>query len=309
MLNIVLYGVLLIISIYFLLKSSDFFVDKSTLLGYKLNISEMVIGLLIISLGTSLPEFISSIVALFTSKDYSGFILGNIIGSNIANVLLIFGFLIVLSNNLKFKVNKLDVITFFSLTFFLILSSFIEKINLLISLVFLVIYFSYVYFNLKNGKEVKENIKVVEESYIFLISEILLSLAFLFVSARGVIYSIDNLSHLLNIPNYVLSLTSVALGTSLPELFVTFSAVKKKKVNIAYGNIIGSNIANIGFVLGFSSLIKPITFFFKDYIFSIIILIISSLFLIIYSYKKPNRFIGIILLALYFAYIIALFIV
>jgi cation:H+ antiporter len=308
-------------SFFLLIKSSDYLISSSSILGRRLGISKFVIGLTLVAIGTSLPEFFTAIIGLLTSEDGTSFILGTVMGSNISNILLIFGTLLVFSKHFHSKLEIHNVYILYFSVFLVLLIILFGKINLILTLLLLVSFFLYVYHSIIHSKK-GEIIKEVEEieneeskhSSSFILSLIFIaSLLGLNLSARGVVFSIEELGLILDIPLQYLTLTTVALATSLPELVVTYASAKKSEFDLAIGNILGSNISNIFFILGSSGVVslivnKPITLVWSDYFFSMLILALTSLLFVIYlkdQELKPYH--GILLITLYVFYILYIF--
>jgi len=309
--SLIILIILLIVSLYFLTKSADYFITYSEELGKKLNFSEIVIGLLIVSIGTSLPEFFTSIISLYTIKNYSYFVVGDIIGSNIANICLVLG-IFYLFNKHKVSFSNENGIIFALLTIIFSILIYFNKLNKITGLVLLIITSYYLYKNVKNEQEneIKSEVKkeVIKKSYLLILLELAIAGTILVLSSKGVIISVEEISKLLNIGPEIISLSIVAFGTSLPELFVTISAIKLKKKDIAIGNILGSDIINIGLVIGVSTLIKPFNINPARFYISIIMLILSGLLILYSKNKKNTKVLGAVMLILYFLYIILIYI-
>lgn len=282
------YIILLITFLYVLVKSSDYLVLYATILGQRLKISQFIIGITIVAIGTSLPELVSVVYGLLTSTQGGDFISGTIIGSNIANSLLIFGVLLLFT---KKRINKISILD----TLFLIFSTIIFilylffGLNVILAGIFGVFIFvlymiitiykatiikifqknkkksiSNTPINLELEAELEEisqeGEKYKKTSSIIIFIYFIISVAFLNMSARGIVFSIDNLAILYNLPQFLLTFTTIALATSLPELSVTIQAARKNDIKLTLGNIIGSNISNIlligGIGLTMSSLLN-----------------------------------------------------
>ncbi|MFT4244521.1 MAG: sodium:calcium antiporter [Candidatus Woesearchaeota archaeon] len=324
MVELLLNTIIILISFYILFKSSYYLVTISSIFAHKFNISKLIIGLTIVAIGTSLPELASVFFGVITSYNGSEFLTGTIIGSNIANVLLVGGVLLIFSQN---KINsftfKENIFLLSSVVLFIV--PFLTSINLYIISILLLINFSlylllfHVRINLKKFKICKisssknEKNEEIEEilsnpltnkSNIILSFYLLISIFFLSASARLIVFSIDEIATILQIPTFILTFTTIAIASSLPELFVTIQAVKLKQQNLAIGNIIGSNIANILLIGGvgiFISKINSIPVFINSFLpiyFLIIITIILTLFPFISKFKY-SRILGIILIIVY----------
>ena len=307
---------LLIIGFIMLVKCADAFVDSSSNLARSFGIPSLIIGLTIVAFGTSAPEVAVSVIA--SLKGDSGISLGNIVGSNICNLLLVLGaagFVGGLSAKKK-VVHRDFVYSLLSYLVMIILSigflingetiGFISRSNGLILLCFLAIYLYALLF------DAKESSKSVEEKGQFRIRDlffILLGIAGIVGGGELVVYAAKHIALGLGVPDEVIALTVVALGTSLPELVTSVVAARKGEADIAIGNVVGSNIFNIFFILGISSVVRPIVFS-TDAIIDIILMAIAGLIVFIFLRKdyhigKRN---GLILLILYVAYTIFTFV-
>jgi cation:H+ antiporter len=286
-------AVLLSIGILLLVKGSDFFVRSAVSIAKELGVSEFVIGLTLVAVGTSIPEVGASIAA--SIKHQSGIVIGNVLGSNIANINLIIGIIAVLWV-LKTDRQMLErdgyIMLFAALLFYLfMLNGVISRIE---GLVFLLLYGAYVIFivetrskrdqvyNFKDfviyffqfrylrttGKTFSQNndARKKDTGHGLRLTRPLAKNLITVVVSTGVIWYGANLlveaalffADLFHLPKTVIGLSLIALGTSLPELGVTLAAAKKGLGNIVVGNIIGSNIVNIFLIIGISSIISPL---------------------------------------------------
>ena len=248
----------IIIGIILLSFGGDYLVKGSSGLARKLNISPMIIGIVIIGFGTSVPEiFVASNAVINNSSDIA---LGSVVGSNIANILLVFSFgLLIAKDNILKVVSIGDMFVMLAVTLllsiFLIIGSIKTPLSFLMILL-LPIYFycSYSFFN--------KNIEIDEidanDNYLKLLISIFVGFFLLFLGSDIFIKGLKDFAAYYNIPEAVLGLTLAAIGTSLPELAVTFASVKNKAEKVLLGNILGSNIINVLGALGISSLFGAI---------------------------------------------------
>ncbi len=301
---------LLILGFVMLVKCADAFVDSSSNLARAFGIPSIIIGLTIVAFGTSAPEAAVSVIA--SLKGDNSISLGNVVGSNICNLLLVLGcsgFVGSLTTNKK--VVKRDYV--YSLLSYLVLviltlgfyiegasNGIITRTNGLILLCFLAIYLYALIFDAKesvNEKEEKGKFKF--RDIIFIV----VGIAGIVGGGELVVYSAKNIASALGVSDDVIALTIVAIGTSLPELVTSVIAAKKGESDIAIGNVVGSNIFNIFFILGLASTVSPITFGMES-IIDIIIMCFSGL--IVYFFIRKNyrigRIKGPILVLLYIAY-------
>jgi cation:H+ antiporter len=259
-----LWIIIFIISLAVLIKSSDIFTEKAEKIGFHLGMPAFVVGVTIVAIGTSLPELISSIFAVLQGS--SEIVLGNVVGSNITNIFLVLGIAAIMGKRLKVssRIIHIDLLFLIGSAFFLFLSILDGKFSLLegvLSLLIGIIYITYITKLSKRNNEIQKEMKGFTKeklSFNFWISFIL-GVVLIFFGAKYTIESVINLSQIFNIATELIAVTAVALGTSLPELMVTISAVKKGKSEIAIGNVLGSNIFNTFFVMGIPALIGTLT--------------------------------------------------
>lgn len=254
----------LIFGLYLAIKGADYLISNSTAIGRKLKISEFFIGLVIVGFGTSISELLVSVEAVLSnSPDLS---VGNILGSNIANILLVLsvvGFI----NLIKIsKISRFDIIfhLVIHLTFFLIFTFY--KFNFLFGILFLTTFVFYMIYSFKNSRkssEIDSEINFDSISKLSYNKPVFFGLPIvvisIFITLYGVNISVESaikISDNLNVPDSFIGLSVIAIGTSLPELVTSIAAARRKKSAIIFGNIIGSNIYNLLFILGISSLFK-----------------------------------------------------
>lgn len=251
------------ISLYMLVKSSDYLISTSSILGSRMGISKVVIGLTLVAIGTSLPELMSVIFGLVSSNSGGDFFSGTIIGSNIANSLLILATLLYFTQQKLSSINPRENWFLVLSTLFFIIMLVFNQISIFAGIIFLAFFATYLYMtifstkssDLEDETDEFDDENLNKKSSSMLIGIFIASLVGLNLAARGVVYGIDNVAVILAIPQFILTFTTVALATSLPELVVTIRAAKDKQTDIALGNIIGSNISNILFIGGVGSII------------------------------------------------------
>lgn len=252
---------LFLIGFYILIKGANFLVSGSTYLARKFNISNIVIGLVIAGIGTSIPEFAVSFLANITGK--SGVGLGTIIGSNTFNILFILG-VSALFFPLKFKADwvKRD----FSWNIFSVLVAILfayivgfGEISRVEGAAMLALFLIWLYIAIKKSNEVADNQEQIR-TMAFPLAAILIfaGLVGVILGGKWVVDGGIEIAKTLGASNALIGLTIVGIGTSLPELAVSFIAAYKKQPGIAVGNIIGSNIFDFLMILGFGAMFKPI---------------------------------------------------
>jgi cation:H+ antiporter len=263
--------ILFVIGIFLLLKGADYLVEGSSSLAKKFGIPTLVIGLTIVAFGTSMPELIVNIIAAV--KGSGDIALGNILGSNIANILLILGITAAIASikvqhsttwkEIPFSLLAAIVILVFSSVLALdgLAVNSILRSEGIILLLFFGIFLYYVFeLTMKNKSKMKDDkleIKTLSSFKIFLY--ILAGLVALYFGGTWTVDGAVAIARLFGMSEYFISLTIVAIGTSLPELITSIIAARKHDVDLAVGNIVGSNIFNIFWILGITSLIHPIS--------------------------------------------------
>ena len=302
----------LVASLAILIWGADKFVDNSSLIAKKIGVSELTIGLTIVALGTSAPEIFVGISSVLNNSE--SIAMGAVVGSNISNIALIFGVSCIGISFLPKKTPMIQLMPF--LVSALILGYVLIDLNVSkfdgILLLLSFCYFLYVINANKNTQTLidEQQDKNNSITFIFLIIGLI---SLIFGSRYAVIYA-EEIAILLNISELIIGLTIIAIGTSLPELAATISAVLKKKTDLVVGNVIGSNVLNI-------TLVVPIIGFFsnvqldqvllsRDYTIMISATIIFILVVLFYSNKvfsiKLIRFIGILFVSCYILYLLSL---
>ncbi len=313
--------ILFVIGFFVLIKGADLLVDGSSSIAKKLKISNIVIGLTIVAFGTSAPEFIVNIFA--SANGNTEIAIGNILGSNIANILLILGisaiiYPLVTKNNTVWKEIPLNLLAAILLgilvndvrieggTF-----SGLSRIDGFVLLAFFIIFLYYTFGISKVTGEISDEPNIKQLSNLKSLLYIVGGLLGLVMGGKWIVDGAVKIAELFNVNQSLIGLTIVAIGTSLPELATSAIAAYKKQTDIAIGNVVGSNIFNIFWILGFSALIRPLPFS-KTSDFDIIMTILASaiLFIIMFIGKKHTieKWQGIIMILLYIAYIVFLII-
>ena len=260
--------ILIITGFVALILGANWLVDGASALAKKYNVSDLIIGLTIVSFGTSAPELVVNLLASYNG--YSDIILGNILGSNNFNLFIILGIagLIYPMRVQKSTIWKEIPISFgAALLFYMMANNFfftdnsaVLRIDGLVLLLCFVAFLFYVFKEMKAGKEPIEVINYEHKSNLKIWSFIILGLTGLVLGGHLVVENGVELAKRLGVSEKIIGLTIIAIGTSLPELVTSVVAAIKKNSGIAMGNIIGSNIFNILFILSVSSLIAPIEF-------------------------------------------------
>ena len=299
-----------------LVIGGEFIVRSSVALSLKFNISKLVIGMTVVAFATSLPELIVSINAALSNSP--AIAINNVIGSNIANIALVLSIISILS---FIKVDKnfyrqdWPIMFGFSilLTVFCITDMVLNRVEgaiLVVSLLF------FIYFSLKKSDN-KLNIddiddKLVSTSNTKIIIWLLISSVSLYFGAEFLVNGAVNFAKQINISEAVISVSIVAIGTSIPELAASLIAIAKKEKGISVGNLIGSNIFNIGSVLGITAIIKPIQIaqeiIERDIIWMLFFALLLLFMVILPRRNDLGKLKGFFMLLLYFVFITLAFI-
>ncbi len=304
---------LIIIGFVLLIVGADLLVDGASGIAKKFHIPEIIIGLTIVSIGTSMPELFVSITSAL--EGHSDMAIGNVIGSNLSNLLLILGLSTMIKPVVFQKETRLYEIPM-CLASTLILMLFCNtnaKISIGESAVLLVLFCMFILYTIFMAKKESQKniveIDVKEEKKNSTLKDIVFIILGIVGLKIGGDLAVDNavvVANYFNLSEKLISLTILAIGTSLPELVTSVTAAVKGNSDIAIGNIIGSNIFNILLIIGVSSMIHPITYN-LSYNFDISILVISTIILAIFPFIPPkdkmSRANGVIYFLMYLMYL------
>ena len=303
---------LLVLGFVFMIKGADVFVDGASKIAVKCNIPEMVVGLTIVAMGTSAPEAAVSIKAALSPAG-AGITVGNVLGSNIINILVILGVTALIAA-LPIKKNTLRIdIPFVIVASIMILCMgyFDGVLSRLEGVIFYVVFIGflvYLIISAKNGNSESDSIELTEKDKTpRLILFIIIGLALVVVGSNFTVNAASYIAGKLGMTERLIGLTIVAFGTSLPELVTSCTAAKKGQTDIAIGNIVGSNIFNILFVAGTTMLITPVQFE-QNFLLDCIMAIVAAVLLWVCSVRKkkltrPGGIVMLAVYAVYFAYI------
>ncbi len=300
-----------LVSLGALVKASDWFVDGAERIGIALGIPSFIVGVTIVAVGTSLPELASSISGVLLGS--SEIVVGNVVGSNITNILLVMGLVAVFGKGkVEIKRDIMDVdipmlVASSMLLGFLIMDLTLTYLDAVILLAGLVIFFAYTF---TKSDEVSDVDELFEKQKVEFktIALVIGSGALIYFSANYTVDSIQHISDLLGIGTGVIALSLVALGTSLPEVLVSVSAARKGNNEIAFGNVIGSNIFNAFGVMSIPRFFGTVEISSAVSNFSLPMMIAATiLFTIICLLRKISRFEGMILLLFYGVFLVGLF--
>jgi len=312
--------ILIVIGFAMLIFGANFLVDGSSNVAKRFHIPEIIIGLTIVSIGTSMPElFVSITSALDSHPDMA---IGNVLGSNVANLLLILGLSSIVSS-IAFKKEtrliEIPMCLFITIVFMILcnLGQGITRIDAVFLIVLFLLFIAYTIVMAKKGEQFdkEEEQEAIEEvtksSTLKDIISIILGIVLLKIGGDFTVDNAVNIAKIFNWSEKLISVTILAVGTSLPELVTSVSAAFKGNSDIAIGNILGSNIFNMLLIIGVSALISPITYnisYNRDLIILIVATLILALFPIIPPKNKMSRMNGTIYFSLYLGYLAMLFV-
>lgn len=295
----------LIAGFILLIKGADYMVDGASSLAARLRIPSIIIGLTIVAMGTSAPEAAISISS--AAHGSNAIAIGNIIGSNIANIFLILGFSALIStmavqkNTVRYEIPFVGFITLL-LCWMGTQYGVISRLGAILLLGLFVIFLGYLFVLSRHSQDDDAPIKKLSGIKIALF--IIFGLGALVWGSTLTVESACNIARYIGVSERVIGLTIIAIGTSLPELVTSVIAAHKHESDIAIGNIIGSNIFNILFVLGITGIISPIPFN-PAFLFDGAIALLAVLLLYLFSVRKKQltRPHGFIFVAIYIAYV------
>lgn len=298
--------ILLVLGFLLLVKGADWFVDGASGIADKLGIPQLVIGLTIVAMGTSAPETAVSIAAALNGN--AEIAVGNVVGSNILNIFIILGISSVITSiavaktTIRYEIPIMLAITFLFMVFGLSGGKIYlwEGVCLLVCFA---LYILYMFVMIKKGEMQSEEVNSSQKPVWKMIIACIVGLGLIIIGSDVTVDAATGIAQKLGVSEKFIGLTIVALGTSLPELFTSVMAARKGKADIAIGNIVGSNIFNILFVIGVSALILPVEF---EISFIVDCLIAAAagviLWLCVFRKKKLNRINGVFMLVCYAAY-------
>ena len=300
-------------SLAVLIWGADKFIDNSSLIAKKLGLSELTIGLTIVALGTSAPEIFVGISSVLNGTE--SIAMGAVVGSNISNIALIFGVSCIGISIRPTKTNPIQFIPFILAVVVLGLGLQDLKITKAESIEFLFVFAAFMYFTYlfrmpdKIDERDNSNIKTGKTTLL-----LIFGLLALIIGSNYAVINAEKIATILNVPQVIIGLTIIAIGTSLPELAATISAIIKNKNDMVIGNVIGSNVMNIALVVPIIGMFSDVTF--ESNILSrdfLVLSITSILFILITAIYSSSRFnlkviklIGCIFVAGYLGYILKL---
>lgn len=295
-----------------LIKGADWFVDGASKIADRFGIPQLVIGLTIVAMGTSAPEAAVSITSAL--KGSAGITIGNVVGSNIMNVLVILGLTAVIRAiavkkstiryEIPFTIGITVILAVLGLT-----DNTVSRLDGVILWALMIVYLAYLLWMAKKGQDVIEDVPEAtkKDTLPRMILSILVGGALIVWGADVTVDAATELATIFGMSDRLIGLTIVAFGTSLPELVTSVTAAIKGKADIAVGNIVGSNIFNILFVVGTAALITPVVYSANFLVDSIVAVATMVLLLVcVLPKKKLGRLGGLVMLAGYAAYFVYL---
>jgi len=310
------YIILLLVGFPILIYGAELLVNSASSLAKRQNVPNIVIGLTIVAFGTSSPELVVNVSA--SIQNNSDIVLGNILGSNIVNIFMILGIsaiifpLSIKPNTIKFEIPlcllAAFVVLFAANDIFLDqqAESVISRIDGIMMLLFFAIFLIY---NIQLMKSSSFTEDIVVKNYSIPLSSLLIlgGITLLCVGGQLIVFSAIKVATYFQIPERIIALTIISIGTSLPELTTSVVAARKKNVDIAVGNIVGSNIFNIFFILGISAVIHPVKINASSNL-DLLVNVLSSLLLLVFVFtgkdRKIDKWEGLIFVLLYCLYLI-----
>ena len=259
--ELVQWSLVLILSLYILIRGADVFIVGAKDVGASMGMSSFAIGVLIVGLGTSLPELASSLAAVLAGT--TEIVIANAVGSNITNILLIVGVLAMLGGPIIIKKDllKTEIPIFFIATVHFVASVYDGVIDRTEAFLLFATFCVYMWYLFSSSSQVKEDtlIETKNKKITFkAVAFVVLGITAVLIGANYTVEMAVNIATGLSIPLGLVSIGAIAIGTSLPELFVTLQALKTKETDLAIGNIFGSNAFNILLVVGLPGLIMPL---------------------------------------------------
>jgi cation:H+ antiporter len=305
--------IILIIALFFLVASSGIFVNSASRIAKQLGVSEFIIGLTLVAIGTSTPELFSGIFGSIYKNE--SLIIGNVIGANIANIALIFGLSLFMVVYLKKNEDTIHELRFLFFVYFLLMVFSIDfKISNVEGIIFVLLFAYYLFDNFRRKKKpieyLERYVKVREikkesafdsiKNYLFFIG----SLVVLIFSAKYLVTSAGNIANYFGTSSKMIGIL-LAIGTTFPELSVTIQAARKKYRGILVGDLVGSCIVNVLMVLGISTTISSITLT-KSMFFDIFVMAFVALLMYLFFIHKQRKqkILGYSLVGIYILFLI-----
>lgn len=299
---------LLVLGMFFMIKGADFFVDGASNIAKALKIPTLIIGLTLVSIGTSAPELSVSVTSALQGKDEMSF--GNVLGSNIFNVFIVIGAsALMMPLAVSKDIIKKDIPILLGVYAVLVLFAFVidpYQISLIEGIIIFLLFLAYTIYLIIRAKDEPNEEEEETKSKPWWLNAIFVVLGLLGIIIGGnfVVDNASEIAKILGMSELLISLTIVAVGTSLPELVTSAVAAKKGENDIAVGNAIGSCLFNIVLILGISSMIFPVGLELYQLV-DVIVMIIAVVLIFVFAFKsyKINKWQGVVLILLYVIYL------
>ena len=289
----------LIIGFILLIKGADLFVDSASGIAKRFGIPSLIIGMTIVAMGTSAPELSVSITSAM--KGLNDMSIANVVGSNIFNTLMILG-VSSLFNKLKINSYK-DIIVMMISSVMLLVCCFNNTLGIINGIVLLAMFALFMWNQIKDAKGGETEDDVVHRPILLTVMLGIIGMCAIIGGGNLVVNSASVIATNLGMSENLVGLTIVAMGTSLPEFITSVIATRKGEIDIAVGNVVGSNIFNILFVLGIAGIINPMTVSLVAIYDIAILVIVSVLILFVTRKKEINKYNGLMLIAIYVCYL------
>ncbi|WP_295417776.1 calcium/sodium antiporter [Sulfurovum sp.] len=282
--------VIFVVSMAVLIWGADLLIAQSECIALRFNVSEFIIGSTLIALGTSLPEMAASVAASFDGK--SQLAISNVIGSNILNITLVLAAVFLIARNINphrdfFSKDSTWALVPVLVFILMIIDGEISQFD---ALLLLLLMGAYILFLLQDAKDVLSDELDLEKdesfSWIKTVPLLLTGLVLVVFGANFTVESASAIAKSFGVSEWIIGIVMIAFGTSLPELVVSISAAAKGKVDMAIGNIIGSNMANTTVVIGAAALVHPMPINASAYLFDIVTMIVATFLLVFITANK-----------------------
>ncbi len=307
MLDIILWSIILIASLIVLVKAADFFNISAEKIGIHFGMSPFIVGVTLVAIGTSLPELVTSIIAVL--KGSSEMVIGTVVGANIANILFVLGITAIIGKklNVAYELIHVDLPLFIGTALLLAVTvwdGFFTFFDAILCLAALLVYLRYTYVSERHvDPEIKKEMKgEMKKKYLSKTTWVIMAVSafMIYVGAKFTVESVIQISEILQVGTEIIAVSAVAIGTTLPELTVTIAAARKGKAEIAVGNILGSSIFNSMAVTGIAGLFGTLVIPASILTFSLPLMIIASvMYLLITQDKQITKWEGMFLLIFY----------
>ena len=279
-----------VIAMGVLIWGADVLIQQSEKIALKFNIPEFIIGATLIALGTSLPEMAASVAASIGNKPEIA--IANVIGSNILNITLVLASVFLIARNISpdrdfFAKDSTWALMPVFVFILMVLDGMISRFDALLLLLLMGAYLLFLIQDTKNlPADELDDIDMAHFSWMSTIVMLFVGLVLVIIGAHFTVESAADIAKSFGISQWIIGIIMVSMGTSLPELVVSITAALKGKVDMAIGNIIGSNMANTTMVLGAAALVKPMPFIPTNYLFDITTMSIATLLLVFLTANK-----------------------